>query len=363
MKLNKYCIAIATGVFMMSAVVIFTTTFKEHYEKEYVVIEEQYMNNSNLEVEKDVINKPFFDENGKIFLPLRDIVEEIGGKIELNNDNSSFIISLNNLVIEIKEGYNNASVNGYSIYIEDIPRYIEGSLYVSSEFIENNFGLIVTWNEVDKILTIKKESNKVPIININRFNYSDVDMEYIVDIPVIVGLNDKKYEENINNYFRDNIMEEIKEFVNQSKQYNDDKLYHWNEKISWKEKSPKIISFVYEGIKDDINGLNSNIKKAVTINLDKQKFMNISDFFKSDDYKDYIVEKIVDIINSNPEQYLIDKIDISDNFYLEDINNEQFIVIFLKNNINEPIFSEFKIKFSELKKFVKSEMFYLTRNN
>lgn len=364
MKINKYCAVIVAGVVMMAAVVVFTTKMRDDYEKQFSVVEEQYTEGGTVEFEEENSNKPVFDSaTGKFFLPLREIIEEMGGKVEWDSEKSAVVVSLKGTEVAIKENDNKASINGYSIYLDDAPRNINGCLYVSSDFIANNFGAIVEWDEANKLLTIKTEINASPIINVNRFEYKDSKMEYFVEVPVITGLNDKKYEENLNNSFVTKTMDDIKIFARQSGLDTEaESIYYWNEQVEVKTKDSKIISFISKGVKEEPGGINATIMKPVTINLNTQSAMKLGDFFKNDKYKEYILDEINYMWVSNPEKYPVSISEdietiIQDNFYVDGNN----MVIFIKNK-DGVTYSEFRIPFYNVRKYMKSEMQYLAKN-
>lgn len=364
MKINKYCAVIVAGVVMMAAVVVFTTKMRDDYEKQFSVVEEQYEEGGTVEFEDSNSNKPVFDSaTGKFFLPLREIVEEMGGKVEWNSEKSAVVVSLRGTEAEINEGKNEAVINGHSIYLYDAPKNINGCLYVPSDFIANNFGTIVEWDEGNKVITIKTEITKSPIININRFSYVDADMEYVVEVPVISGLNDKNYEENLNSSYVTKIMDDIKIFANQSK-IEEDKTtkYYWNEKVYVKTKTSHIISFLRSGVKEEPNGVGATIMTPVTINLDKQSEMKLSDFFKNENYKSYIIDELTQMWTENPEKYPVSvseniETTIENNFYVDGNN----LVIFIKNKDGRT-YSEFVIPFYDLRSYMKSDLLYLAKN-
>ena len=364
MKLKKYCAITIVGVVMMVTAVVFATKMRDDFEKQFSVIEDKYVENGTVDVQDENSNKPIFDaETGKFFLPLRDIVDEMGGSVEWNQEKSVVVIDLRGATAEIKEGDNKGSINGYSIYLGDAPRNINGCLYVSSDFIVNNFGAIVEWDEENKVITIKTEVEKSPIVDKNRFVYEDKDMAYSIEVPVITGLNDKKYEESLNNSIVSKVMEDIKIFATQSRlDENDENIYHWNETVDVKYESSKLISLVVNGIKEEPDGISNTIMTAVNINLETQSIMKLEDFFKNDKYKEEVLERINNMWTVSPENYPISVSEdiefvMEQNFYVSDNN----LVIFIKNKDGKT-YSEFKIPFYDLRKYIKSDMTYIAKN-
>ncbi len=95
--------------------------------------------------------------NGRTMLPIRFIVEELGGKIEWNNELKKVTITKGDLVIEIFIGSPFALVNGKAVEL-DSPAFIEnGRTYLPVRFVADYLGADVKWIDETKTVIITEK--------------------------------------------------------------------------------------------------------------------------------------------------------------------------------------------------------------
>ncbi len=103
---------------------------------------------------------------GSTLLPIRAVVEELGGKIEWNKNTKKITITLDKK-IELTVDNKNAIVGGEKKQLAVAPKVINGRTYVPVRFVGENAGCFVEWDSTSKTATILKWNtniNKRPVI-------------------------------------------------------------------------------------------------------------------------------------------------------------------------------------------------------
>lgn len=93
-------------------------------------------------------------ENGTTLVPMRQIFEAIGAKIEWNQASKQVTATLNNNSIVLTAGSNTAQLNGSNINLGTAPKIINGSTYVPIRFIAESTGANVDWDNTTKTVVI-----------------------------------------------------------------------------------------------------------------------------------------------------------------------------------------------------------------
>lgn len=93
--------------------------------------------------------------NNRVMLPARFIVESLGGHIEWIAQQNQVVITKGSTTIVLTIGANTAWVNGESVQL-DAPAFIlEGRTYLPIRFITENLGAEVIWQSESQTVTIK----------------------------------------------------------------------------------------------------------------------------------------------------------------------------------------------------------------
>jgi len=113
--------------------------------------------------------QPYIDENNRTLIPVRFATENLGCKVDWNNETREVIIKKDNEVIKLKTGSN-----------KDAAVIIEGRVFVPLRFLSETMGSEVIWDEenraviIDKKMIINLSSREKQIYNIsNNFNITD----------------------------------------------------------------------------------------------------------------------------------------------------------------------------------------------
>lgn len=133
--------------------------------------------------------------NGRTLLPVRAVVEEMGGSVDWNNTTKQVTLSNNNDMIVLTINSLSAFLNNEQQTLDTAPTIINGRTLLPIRFIAENFGYIVNWNANTKQVEItanksetvtetqKPEStNKVLVAYFSATNTTKGVAENIADI-------------------------------------------------------------------------------------------------------------------------------------------------------------------------------------
>lgn len=111
-------------------------------------------------VEKDVDEgnntKPIIID-GRTMLPVRAVIESVGGQISWDSDSRTTTLSYNNKEIILIIDSKTAIVDGEMKEIDTVPVIVNGRTMLPIRFIAENFGFEVEWNEAEKTVKIIAE--------------------------------------------------------------------------------------------------------------------------------------------------------------------------------------------------------------
>ena len=94
--------------------------------------------------------------NNKTFVPLRAIIEAMGGKVDWNEETNTIILKMNNDEIKLVINSNTAYLNGEEKQMETSPVIIDGRTMFPIRFIAESFGFNVNWADESSTIIINK---------------------------------------------------------------------------------------------------------------------------------------------------------------------------------------------------------------
>ncbi|QHI72912.1 copper amine oxidase N-terminal domain-containing protein [Aminipila terrae] len=105
-------------------------------------------------------------KNGTTLVPMRQIFEALGAKVEWVPESKQVKANLNSTTIILTIGSNTAQVSGSNVKLSACPEIINGNTYVPPRFIAESLGAKVEWDNQTKTVVIttknKDYSNWVP---------------------------------------------------------------------------------------------------------------------------------------------------------------------------------------------------------
>ena len=98
-------------------------------------------------------SKPII-KNGRTLLPIRTLIESLGGEVQWNEKEQKVTIELNGHSVVFWIGKTTAFVDGYKTTLDVAPEIINGRTYLPLRFISENVGASVNWDETTKTIII-----------------------------------------------------------------------------------------------------------------------------------------------------------------------------------------------------------------
>ncbi len=96
---------------------------------------------------------------GRTILPVRSLIDELGGQLAFDIDNQKLTINLNDKKIELWIGKNAAIVNGTEKALDVAPVIINERTMLPLRFIGDNLRLQLTWDGTTQTVELINEQN------------------------------------------------------------------------------------------------------------------------------------------------------------------------------------------------------------
>jgi len=91
---------------------------------------------------------------GRVFVPVRALAENLGGTVDWDEKTMSVKVQLFDKVLEIVPDSKNVSVNGKQVTLDVPARMIDGRTWVPVRFIGESLSKTVEWHAYDKTLNV-----------------------------------------------------------------------------------------------------------------------------------------------------------------------------------------------------------------
>ena len=105
--------------------------------------------------------------NGRTLVPIRAVVEAMGGNVGWNSETSTALLDCDNNHIELTIGSKTAVLNGESKELDTEPVIINTRTMLPLRFVSESFGYDVEWNNEDKSITISGSSDNAAEVSEN----------------------------------------------------------------------------------------------------------------------------------------------------------------------------------------------------
>ncbi len=90
----------------------------------------------------------------RTLVPIRAVIEALGGSVEWNEAEREVVLTMNSDVISLTIDSDAAYLNGEEHILDTAPVVINGRTMLPIRFIAEGFGLSVDWNEAEQSITI-----------------------------------------------------------------------------------------------------------------------------------------------------------------------------------------------------------------
>lgn len=107
------------------------------------------------EAESEIDAPPVIVE-GRTLVPIRTIIEAMGGSVEWNDETKTAVLNYNNNVIELTVDSNTAYFNGTANELDTAPAVVSGRTMLPIRFIAESFEFDVDWDSESQTITITK---------------------------------------------------------------------------------------------------------------------------------------------------------------------------------------------------------------
>ena len=119
-----------------------------------LTIDSPYINVNGISQKIDAQGSKPIIKNGRTFLPIRTLIEFLGGTVEWNAKEQKFTTTLNSHSIALWIGKTTALVDGNKTTLDVAPFILNGRTYLPLRFISENLGAVVDWDATTKAVTI-----------------------------------------------------------------------------------------------------------------------------------------------------------------------------------------------------------------
>src|SRR5208282_641604 len=93
-------------------------------------------------------------KDGRTMLPIRAIIESIGGTVQWDASEQETTIQVENRTIQLWIGKTTAAVNDESVPIDVAPQAFNGRILLPLRFVAENLGAAVQWDAASQTVTL-----------------------------------------------------------------------------------------------------------------------------------------------------------------------------------------------------------------
>lgn len=194
-------IAVAGGVLLAGAIGI-SMRLTSQNEIELEVPEAAVEGTENEDGSKTLGNMEniplYYDETKKLLLPLRNVMEGLGGSVTWNKETRMTEVSYRGRTLTLQAGEKQAELNGYGVTLPEAAEIINGCLYADEKLISAYYTGEVDFNIETRQVTLQTKDNSVPVVAVKEISGTQEGRTYTIEVPVLIGLNDSKYEASLN---------------------------------------------------------------------------------------------------------------------------------------------------------------------
>lgn len=231
---------------------------------------------NGMQMLSDMENIPlYYSETEKLLLPLRNVMEGLGGTVTWNNETKMTEVSYRGRTLALRAGETEALLNGYQVTLPAAAEVINGCLYADEALLSAYYTDDVDFNIDTRQVVLQTKDSAEPVLAMKEISGSAEDRSYCIQVPVIIGLNDSKYEASLNEKNRKEMQEYADAFMAEERTGEENGLLQLKLYSNFCNKN--FVSMYWEGTKD-----NSIIKLAENIDLLSQKTVTLADMLKED---------------------------------------------------------------------------------
>ena len=276
MTIKKLTVIAAAGAVLLAGAIGLSMNLISQHEMEMEVQEtpvaQETEHTDGSKTLENMENIPlYFDETKKLLLPLRNVMEGLGGSVAWNPETRMTEVSYRGRTLALSAGEERAILNGYEVTMPEAAEIINGCLYADEALISAYFTDQVDFNTETRQVTLQTKESGVPVVAMNKISGKKDNREYTIEVPVVVGLNDSNYEKSLNAEMKQELQDMADDFLAEQKE--EKSVLKLDVKAGMCTKD--FISLWWEGSKDT-----DAVKFAKNYDLLGQKTVTLADMVK-----------------------------------------------------------------------------------
>lgn len=147
----------------------------------------------------DMENIPlYYDDTEMLLLPIRNVIEGLGGTVSWEAETRDVTIACRGRELVLRPSERTGTLNGYTVTLPVTAELINGCLYAEELLFSTYFTGDVVWHNDSRQISLQTKDNTIPLVAMKEIGGEADGRSYRLQTPVIVGLNDTKYEQNLN---------------------------------------------------------------------------------------------------------------------------------------------------------------------
>ncbi len=272
MTIKKLTVIAAAGAVLLAGAIGLSMSLTSRNEVEMKVPEvpvvQETENGSKILGEMENIPL-YYDETETLLLPLRNVMEGLGGSVKWNSETRLTEVSYRGRTLALTAGEEQALLNGYEVTLPEAAAVINGCLYADEKLISAYYTGDVDFNVDTRQVSLQTKDNSVPVVAVNRITGEQNGRGYAIEVPVIVGLNDSNYEKSLNQQLFADVEAAAAAFL------AEEEAYFFELDVQAMLCTKDFISLYWEGAKDG-----SRVQLAQNIDLMGQKMVTLADMLQ-----------------------------------------------------------------------------------
>ncbi|MBQ9091646.1 MAG: hypothetical protein IJY52_05200 [Anaerotignum sp.] len=221
----------------------------------------------------------YYDDTKKLLLPLRNVMEGLGGSVAWNKETRQTEITYRGRTLAILPGERDAELNGYQVTLPETVEMINGCLYADETVISAYYTGEVDFDTESRQVTLQTKDSSVPVLAVKEISGKKEGKSYTIEVPVIVGLNDSRFEASLNEKNMQEMQAYADDFLATEAKEDGDGLLQL--KMGTELCNKDFVSLLWEGTKDGVS-----VKFAKNLDLLGQKTVTLADMLTETSLKE-----------------------------------------------------------------------------
>ena len=272
MTIKKLTVIAVAGAALLAGAIGISMSLTTPHEMEMEVSEKpakQEGEETGAKTLGDMENTPlYYDETKKLLLPLRNVMEGLGGSVKWNTETKKTEVTYRGRTLALAAGEAQATLNGYEVTLPAAAEMINGCLYVDETLVSAYYTSQVDFDVETGQVTLQAKDSTEPVMAVCLLTGEKDGQTYEIEAPVIVGLNDSKYEKNLNESLRQELQDYGDSFLQEDAAASGELRLEANAGICTKA----FLSLYWEGLRDG-----AKVTFAKNYDLQEQKNVTLAE--------------------------------------------------------------------------------------